>query len=938
MVSLYYFFVVIFLLAIWLLIVYLVFLAIQNRRHRIWLSKQEYQILLLKVPKNNEKGALSAEQLYSSLHGIYRDKWSRFVEGSLQEHISFEIVSSSKYIKFYVYAPKNLVEFVEGQLYAQYPTLLVEKVDDYVNEYKYDDRSYASCELVLDRDQAYPIRTFETFEVDPLAGITAVMSKLGDINNQIWLQFLMRPADNSWQKNSLSQVAKIRGQLSGTNIVDYFFNLSSLLFKHIVSSGSDSVQSNSSVKSLSGPETEAIGAIEKKVTKLGYQVKIRIITFGDNPADAKSKLQSVISTFKQFNITNLNGFSARRIIINNNSEVESYKKRSFWNNGYILNVSELASLFHLPSINVATPAIVWSTSKVAEPPSNLPTVQNTVQEDLTVFAKTDFRGLENNFGILTEDRSKHLYIVGKTGMGKTSLLQNMVIDDIRKGRGVAVVDPHGDFVDTVLNYIPSYRINDVVLFDAGDRENPVAFNLLENVADDYKPIIASGLIAVFKKIWGDSWGPRLEHILRYTFLALLDYPGSTFLSVPRILTDENFRNVVIEKIKDPIVRDFWQTEFAGYTEKMRQEAISPIQNKIGQFLASPTIRNIVGQPVTSMNIRDIMDSKKIFLVKVAKGVVGEDNSALLGAMMITKIQLAAMSRADTPIDKRVPFNLFVDEFQNFATESFASILSEARKYSLNLHVANQYIDQMEDEVREAVFGNVGTLITFRVGASDSDYLSKEFAPVFTPEDITNLEKYHIYLRMTINGISSPPFSAVTLPLPSSQTSSKEKAIHGSRERYSTDRKFVENKIKDWTESLDVIKEKNVKDRSGNKKRYKNNYNNFNRNNDRKDYHQSDLNTNKPKDEKKEKVDSPEDIKKKELLLEKLKSFQESRGKNVDVIKGANNSNSLIDRLKDRKHLKNDIDNGKKINSERSNNKSATIEINDNDGEGDTIIL
>ncbi|MFA4930739.1 MAG: type IV secretion system DNA-binding domain-containing protein [Patescibacteria group bacterium] len=782
------------LIAVWAVIVYMAFWALQYRRYRDWLSKQNYTTLLIKVPKNNEKTALSAEQMYASLHGIYRNYWTRLIEGSLQEHISLEIVSSNKYIKFYTNIPTNLVEFVEGQIYAQYPTVLIEKVEDYTTEQ--EGRNFASCELVLERNDAYPIRTFESFDVDPLAGVTAVLSKIGDAKNQIWVQFLVKPIDNRWQLKSQKIVQRIKGE---RNLVLQLLNQ--------LRATATSDETKETKKELTGPEREAVEQIESKTTKLGYEVKIRLICFGDDPFDAKNKLKSIIGTFKQFNLTNLNGFVAKKISTNDNKELEAYKKRSFWSRGYVLNVTELASLFHLPSINVATPAIVWSTSKVAEPPSNLPTPDNTDESDLTVFAKTDFRGLENQFGIKTDDRSKHMYIVGKTGMGKTSLLQNMVIDDMRKGRGLAVVDPHGDFVDTVLNYIPSDRINDVVLFDPGDRDNPIAFNLLEQVEDDFKPIVTSGLIAIFKKLWSESWGPRLEHILRYTFLALLDYPQSTFLHVPRLLTDETFRREVLKKVNDPVVKDFWEVEFNGYPDKMRQEAISPIQNKIGQFLASTTIRNIVGQPVTSMNMREIMDKEQILLIKVAKGIVGEDNAALLGAMMITKMQLAAMSRADVPVEQRVPFNLYVDEFQNFATESFASILSEARKYKLNLHVANQYIEQMEDVVRGAVFGNVGTLVTFRVGATDADYLAKEFAPTFTPEDLTNLEKFHIYLRMTIDGISSPAFSGMTLSLPDDKTSNREKVVRVSRERYGRQRQFVEGKIREWAD--EVVKQKAI---------------------------------------------------------------------------------------------------------------------------------
>lgn len=854
---LYYFGIFLLLLAVWAVVIYVLFMTVQTRRQREWLSKQKIVTLLLKVPKNNEKTALSAEQMFASLHGIYRNKWQRFLEGSLQEHISFEIVSSSKYIKFYVTAPESLVDFLEGQMYAQYPTLLIEKIDDYTNEYDYSSRSFASCEIGLERDESYPIRTFDTFEVDPLAGVTAVLSKLGDTNNQIWVQLLMRPTDNKWQKRALVQVKKIRGEYKGIGL-GAIFGLFTTLIRHLLTSGTASDDSKDVKRELSGPEEEAIKAIEEKTVKLGFETKIRVVCFADDINDAKNKINSVVGTFKQFSSTNINGFKIKKITINNKNDIESYKKRSFWGKGYVLNVKELASIYHLPSIAVATPAIVWSTAKTAEPPSNLPTTLNSSKEDLTVFGQVNFRGLEQKFGLKLADRSYHTYIVGKTGMGKTSLLQNMVIDDIQEGRGVAVVDPHGDFVDTVMEYIPKHRINDVILFDPGDKNNPVAFNLLEHVEDDYKSIVASGLVGVFKKLFAESWGPRLEHILRYTFLALLDYPGSTFLSVPRLLTDKFYRSEVLTKVKDPVVSDFWKTEFEGYPDKIRQESVMPIQNKVGQFLASSIVRNIIGQPVTSMNLREIMDNKKIFLVKVSKGIVGEDNSALLGATMITKIQLAAMSRQDIPKSERVPFNLYVDEFQNFATESFAAILSEARKYNLNLHVANQYIAQMEDSVREAIFGNVGTLISFRVGAGDAEHLAKEFAPVFTAEDLTNIERYQIYLRMTIDGISSAPFSATTLPLPRNKTGNIEKILKVSRERYSTERSFVEKKLNEWAEDLNKVKEEGEtreKIEIGNRK-------------GRKPFFGGDSDMPRVPDEDQKKKQSQ--------LIDKLKKFQETK--------------------------------------------------------------
>ncbi len=422
-----------------------------------------------------------------------------------------------------------------------------------------------------------------------------------------------------------------------------------------------------------------------------------------------------------------------------------------------------------------------------------------MNNNINIFAKTNFRGHEHKFGIKTDDRRRHMYVIGKTGMGKTTLLENLAIADIKNGKGVAIVDPHGDFAEKVLSFIPSQRINDVVYFNPSDIDHPIAFNVMEKVDLQYQHLIASGLIGVFKKIWADSWGPRLEYLLRNTILALLEYPGSTLLGVNRMLTDKEYRKKVISKVSDPVIKSFWQDEFTRYSSQFATEAISPIQNKVGQFLSNPMVRNIVGQTKSSIDIRKIMDDQKILIVNLSKGKIGEDYSALLGAMLITKIQLAAMSRVDIPEEERKDFHLYVDEFQNFATESFADILSEARKYRLDLVIAHQYVGQLEETVRDAVFGNVGTIISFRVGAADAEILEKEFAPVFYITDIVNLGKYDIYLKLMIDGIAGDAFSATTLPSPElyKNESVKEKIIQASRERYAVPREIVEEKIVRW---------------------------------------------------------------------------------------------------------------------------------------------
>ena len=429
---------------------------------------------------------------------------------------------------------------------------------------------------------------------------------------------------------------------------------------------------------------------------------------------------------------------------------------------------------------------------------------NTEQEPITILAETDFRNQKRRFGIKNGDRQRHVYVVGKTGTGKTTLLENMAKQDIQLGRGLAIVDPHGEFAEKMIDFVPSSRINDVIYFNPADIDFPVAFNVMEQVDAEHRHLVASGLVGVFKKIWAESWGPRLEYVLRNAVLALLEYPGATLLGIMRLLVDKEYRAKVMEKVKDPVVKSFWVDEFSKYKGNFEVEAISPIQNKVGQFLTNPLIRNIVGQTKSTIDPRKAMDEGKIMILNLSKGLIGEDASALLGAMMITKIQLAAMSRVNIPENERKEFYLYVDEFQNFATDSFANILSEARKYRLGLILAHQYIGQLISDsgtrVKDAVFGNVGTMIVFRVGAEDAEFLEKEFSPEFMATDLVGLGFAQVYLKLMIDGFASRPFSATTLPpIQREEKSHREKIIKVSRERYSgLSRQEVEEKIARWS--------------------------------------------------------------------------------------------------------------------------------------------
>ncbi len=420
------------------------------------------------------------------------------------------------------------------------------------------------------------------------------------------------------------------------------------------------------------------------------------------------------------------------------------------------------------------------------------------KDQVTYFGETDSRNRLLRFGIKKEDRSRHMYVIGKTGMGKSTMLENLAIQDIQNGEGIAFMDPHGQSAELLLEYIPENRI---IYFAPFDMEHPVSFNVMEDVGADRRHLVVNGLMAAFKKIWVDAWSARMEYILNNIMLALLEFPGSTLLGVNRMLADKEFRNKVVSNITDPSVRSFWVDEYAKYSEKFAADAAPAIQNKVGQFISNPLVRNIIGQSKSTFDIRKIMDEKKILIINLSKGRVGEGNANLLGSMLVTKIYLAAMSRADlsqTQMEKVAPFYLYVDEFQNFANESFADILSESRKYKLSLTIAHQYIEQVPEEVRAAVFGNVGSMVTFRVGATDAEVLEKEFAPIFTQEDLVNLGMHQIYLKLMIDKVSSRPFSARTMgPIPKPEVNLRDKIIEMSRQQFSRPRADVENEIKDW---------------------------------------------------------------------------------------------------------------------------------------------
>ena len=789
----------------------LAFLTYRNYRklNKLKVLNVDSVLLMLEIPRENDKKELAAEQLFASLHGILRDKQELKNSGGVQEHLSFEIVSTAGQIRFYVWVPKVLQAFVEGQIYSQYPTVQIYKMnEDYVDNRTNYPVNY-SAELGLIDNEALPIKTFDNFEVDPLAGITGTLAKLNpDHSEEMWIQILARPIGDNWHKSTTDKwIQRVKSGkkaiLSGTGI-DWIWLVEVLgaLFRPPAGG------TNSEVKiELSERDKTRISKAEEKATKLGYEVKIRLAYLGQNQTDARLNMQALVGTFKQYNSTNLNGF--KQIGNSFNSEdLDAYKMRQFSNHGFILNIAELASVYHLPHTSVETPNIVWATSKTAEPPAKLPilTGETSNDENISAFGLTNFRGINHQFGLLRRDRSRHVYIIGQTGAGKSGLLELMALSDVFYNQGYCIIDPHGDFAIDNLRFVPESRVKDVVYFNPADTAFPVAFNPLEVSDPAKKPNICSEVIGVLKRMFGDSWGPRLEHILRYTLLALLDRPSTTLLDISRLLTDKDFRKETLEYCKDVTVLQFWKHEFGQWNEKQVNESIAPVLNKVGAFTANPIIRNIIGQPKSSFDIRKIMDEGKILVVNLSKGLIGEDNAAILGAFLVTKVQLAAMSRSDIPdVMNRRPFYLYVDEFQNFATDSFAVILSEARKYGLNLTVANQYVAQMTDSVRDAVFGNVGTTISFRVSPEDAPVLVKQFEPTFDESDIIQLNNRHFVISMIINGEKVPAFSATTLSIPNTPKDNFDAIVAHSREYFARPRLEVEQEIRETIEQSEKYK-------------------------------------------------------------------------------------------------------------------------------------
>jgi len=724
---------------------------------------KEKVILLVRIPQEIEKRVLSFEQLLVNIHEI------------LHHHVfTFEMTSYNQHIYFFVSIERKLKELIEGQIYAQYPFSEIEEVNDYVKPDVLE-RGFAGTELKLMRSDIIPIKTFKEFESDSLAGIFSVMTKAEE-DDQVWIQVFVEPIADDWKLN-FGRTWKMK--LNNIKLYFRFKNYFKL----------------KSAKAMREMEKEAY---KSKAEHHGYTTAVRLAYIAQTKEKANQKLNVLIKAFLQFNTIDLNGFKPVRIS-NSASFLKNYQERNMPAANFYLSSIELASIYHFPHPD-DVPHIVHVLAKKSEPPRDLPREGVVAAKDVSLFGVTNFHNQNFKFGLKRSDRRRHLYVVGKSGTGKSKMLELLIEADIKAGHGVGVLDPHGDLVDSVLRYIPKNRMDDVVYFNPADFDYPVAFNPLEQVPPELRVRVTIGFIDIFKKLFGNNWTNRLEHVLRYTTLALLDSPNTTVLSILKMLSDKNYRQKIVSRIQDSVIKNFWVNEFASWSEKFDNEAIMPILNKVGQFVSTSLIRNIVGQTQNKINIEKIMNEGKILLMRISKGNLGEENAQLIGAMVVTKIQQAAMARTTIPEEKRRDFYLYCDEFQYFATDTFAEILSEARKYHLNLTMAHQYMGQLTHAVRTTAFGNVGTIINFRVGAEDAAILENEYTPVFKVRDIINLGVREFYIKMSVDGELRDAFSGRTINVPKQGIDYSNEIIRRSRSKYSTPRVQVESELKKWDES------------------------------------------------------------------------------------------------------------------------------------------
>ncbi len=684
-------------------------------------EERSLNFILLEVllPRENEIKIDAAEQMFASLYSIRKSGMKNW--WNPQEHIAFEIIGKKEDIRFFISVHEKLRDLVEKQIYGAYPGAEVKEVDEY-NIFSEEGKvEFAS--LKLSSPSFYPSKIYRDLPTDPLSSLTSVLAKMGEGEGAV-IQIIVSPADKKWSKSGKAYIAKTKKNEADPEKAKYNID----------------------------PKT--YDAIENKCSKVGFETTVRLVVSSASQESAKAHLDNLKSVFNQFN-SDLNSWSSAKHWFKQLFMVDFiYRYQPLFGSKSVLSAEELATIYHFPNKSVETPHIHWLSAKTAPAPSLIPTSG-------LFLGVSRYRGLKRPVYISDKDRQRHMYIIGKTGMGKSVLLTDMILQDIRAGKGVCFIDPH-DTVEQILEFIPPERAEDVIYFNPSDTERPMGLNIMEAETEEQMHFVTSAIIGLMYKLYDPHKtgiiGPRFEHAIRNAMLTVMADKGATFVEVVRALTDARYVQELLPRVKDPIVRRYWTDQIAQTSDFHKSEVLDYIVSKFGRFVTNKTMRNIIGQSQSAFDFRKVMDEGKILLINLAKGRMGEENSSFLGLILVPRILIAAMSRQNVPEEQRRDFNLYVDEFQNFATPDFAQILSEARKFHLNLCVANQFIGQIEDEVKNAIFGNVGSLICFRVGVTDANYLQHEYAPTFTETDLVNVDRYNCFVKTIVDNAPVPPFS------------------------------------------------------------------------------------------------------------------------------------------------------------------------------------
>ncbi len=746
------------------------------------------------------------ETFFAAIAGLKAQRGIKKWLYGRDDHFSFEIVSHGNLIYFYIDIPKTMQEFVEQQIHAQYPYAEIDVMTDY-NIFT-ESSTVVGAYLTSNQPGFFPYKSYKTMESDPLGGILNALAKAESENSSLAIQYVVRSAHKRWRQKGINVTREVRkgkkfesvvGSSKTLKVLEGFGNIVSDIFSAVTSANTS--QKTSDEYRLSGMEEEMLKGIEQKLSKGGMDVTIRVLSSAESEATAQINLDNLISAFSQYNFYRYGNSFTALVPRNQTRLIQDFIYRSFHPSRFqVLNTEEMASLWHLPLHSTEAPKIKWLSGRKAPPPSNIPTSGLHL-------GYISYRGSRTEVFLGEADRRRHLYIIGKSGSGKSVTIANLAKQDILDGKGVCIVDPHGDLVEDVLEHVPKHRADDVIIFDPSDTSRPIGLNMLEAKNEDQKDFAVQEMIGIFYKLFPPEMiGPMFEHQMRNVMLTLMadiDSPG-TIIDIPRMFTDDDYVKKYLVKLKDPVVRAFWEKEMAKTSDFHKSEMLGYLISKVGRFVENEMMRNIMGQQKSGFDFREVMDQKKILFVNLAKGKTGEVNAKLLGLIVVAKLQMAAMGRADMPESERNDFYLYIDEFQNFITDSISTILSEARKYRLDLILAHQYMGQLTDDkgksdVRDAVLGNAGTFMVGRIGPDDSEVLAKEFAPTFGAYDLLNPPEYSFYTKMLINGKASKPFSMSAYPPEKGNRELADAIKQLSRLKFGRDQTIVENEILERTQ-------------------------------------------------------------------------------------------------------------------------------------------